>query len=254
MVNPIATVLGRQTRVVFRRELKSYFLSPIAYVFGVLFLGVLLFLSAQSSIVHGAPANMQPFFLFLPWVFLMFLPGLTMRLWAEERKLGTIELLLTFPVRTSQVVLGKFGAVVVYLAFILLMTLGLPMTLGSYGSIDWPPVLGAYLASLLFAGSFVAVGMFWSSLTKDQIVALLASIVSLSVLFLLGYPSLIEFFGQSMPLWCVDVLNGISPFKYFLSISRGVFDTRDFIYFACFCGFFLYCNVLVLKVRRESKG
>ena len=254
MFSIITSVCGRETRVIFRRELKSYFLSPIAYVFGALFLAVILFLSAQTSLVQGAPASMQPFFLYLPWMFLIFLPGLTMRLWAEERKLGTIELLLTFPVRTSQVVLGKFGAVVTYLGFVLLMTIGLPLTLGAYGSVDWPPVLGAYIASLMFAGSFVAVGMFWSSLTKDQIVALLASIVSLSVLFLLGYPSLIEFFGSNLPLWFAALLNGISPFKYFLSIARGVFDTRDFVYFACFCGFFLYANVLVLKSRRESHG
>lgn len=254
MSNVITSLWGRETRVIFRRELKSYFLSPIAYVFGGLFLTVLLFLSAKTSLVHGAPATMQPFFLYLPWLFLIFLPGLTMRLWAEERKLGTIELLLTFPVRTSQVVLGKFGAVVAYLGFILLLTLGLPLTLGAYGSIDWPPVLGQYVASLMFAGSFVAVGMFWSSMTRDQIVALLASIVSLSVLFLLGNPSVIEFFGSNLPLWCAALLNGISPYKYFLSIARGVFDTRDFIYFACFCGFFLYANVLVLKARRESKG
>ena len=250
----MSSVLGRETRVIFRRELKSYFLSPIAYVFGVLFLSVLLLLSAQTSLVHGAPASMQPFFLYLPWMFLIFLPGLTMRLWAEERKLGTIELLLTFPVRSSQVVLGKFGAVVSYLGFILILTLGLPMTLGAYGSVDWPPVLGAYVASLMFAGSFVAVGMFWSCMTKDQIVALLASIVSLTGLFLLGNPSFIEFVGATLPLWVADLLNGISPFKYFLSISRGVFDTRDFIYFACFCGFFLYANVLVLQARREQRG
>ena len=243
-----------RTLVIFRRELWSYFLSPIAYVFGVLFLTVLLFLSAQSTLVHNAQASMQPFFLYLPWVYLIFLPGLTMRLWAEERKLGTIELLLTFPVRPGQVVLGKFLAVLTYLACVLALTLGLPMTLGVYGSIDWPPVLGAYLASLLFAGSFIAVGMFWSSLTKDQIVALLVSVVSLALLFLLGYPTLIEFFGANLPPVVADVLNGVSPFKYFQSIALGVFDSRDFVYFACFCGFFLYCNVLVLKVRRESKG
>lgn len=246
--------MANRALVIFRRELVSYFLSPIAYVFGVLFLTVLLFLSAQSTLVHNAQASMQAFFLYLPWIFLIFLPGLTMRLWAEERKLGTIELLLTFPVRPGQVVMGKFLAVLTYLAFVLLLTFGLPLTLGAYGSVDWPPVLGAYLASLLFAGSFVAVGMFWSSMTKDQIVALLASVVSLAVLFLLGYPTLIEFFGANLPPVVADVLNGLSPFKYFQSIARGVFDTRDFVYFACFCGFFLYCNVLVLKVRRESKG
>ncbi|MFK7740186.1 MAG: ABC transporter permease subunit [Planctomycetota bacterium] len=250
----LSALFGRSSRVVFRRELKSYFLSPIAYVFGGLFLGVLLYLSAQSGIAHGAPARMDPFFANLPWLCLLFLPGLTMRLWAEERKLGTIELLLTFPVRPSQVVLGKFAAVLVYLAFVLVLTLGLPMTLGAYGALDWPPVLAGYLASLLFAGSFVAVGMFWSSMTRDQIVALLASVVSLAVLFLLGYPAFLEFVAASAPVVLVDVLNGLSPYKYFLSIQRGVLDTRDFVYFACFCGFFLYANVLVLEVRRQSKG
>jgi ABC-2 type transport system permease protein len=244
----------RETLVVFRRELRSYFLSPIAYVFGVLFLSVLLLLAAAGSIEQGAQASMQTFFGLLPWLCLVFLPGLTMRLWAEERKLGTIELLLTFPVRLSSVVLGKFGAVLAYLAFVLLLTLGLPLTLGAYGRIDWPPVFGAYVASLLFAGSFVAVGMFWSSLTKDQIVALLASVVSLGVLYLLGYPALIEMTAGWLPATAVDLLNGLSPYKYFESIARGVFDTRDFVYLTCFCGFFLYANVLVLQVRRQSRG
>ena len=243
----------RETLVVFRRELKSYFLSPIAYVFGILFLSVLLWLAAGSAVVNGSQASMQGFFSLLPWLFLVFLPGLTMRLWAEERKLGTIELLLTFPVKVSQVVVGKFGAVMAYLGFVLLLTLGLPLTLGAYGSIDWPPIVGAYVASLLFAGSFVAVGMFWSSLTKDQIVALLASIVSLTLLFLLGWPVLIEAVALQSA-WAVDLLHGLSPYKYFESIARGVFDTRDFVYFACFCGFFLYANGLVLNVRRQQRG
>ncbi|HEB52741.1 MAG TPA: ABC transporter permease, partial [bacterium] len=218
----------RETLVIFRRELKSYFLSPIAYVFGLLFLGVLLWLGASGSLVHGAQARMDLFFGLLPWLCLLFLPGLTMRLWAEERKLGTIELLLTFPVDVSQVVLGKFAAVLAYLAFVLLLTLGLPLTLGVYGELDWPPVLAGYVASLLFAGSFIAVGMFWSSMTRDQIIALLASIVSLAVLFGLGYPTLIEWTAQSLPAWglpawAVDLLNGLSPYKYFQSIRRGVF-------------------------------
>ena len=248
------SVVGRGARVVFARELKSYFLSPIAYVFGVLFLGILMFLSATFTLEHGAPASMQTFFGLLPWFFLVFLPALTMRLWAEERKLGTIELLLTFPVRTSQVVAGKFAAVTCFLAFVLLLTLGLPLTLGAFGRIDWPQTVGSYVASLLFASSFVAVGMFWSSTTRDQIVALLCSIVSLAVLYLLGYPALIEVAASWLPALGVDLLNGISPYKYFESISRGVFDTRDFVYFVCFCGFFLYANVLVLQARRQSGG
>ncbi|HEX5050208.1 MAG TPA: ABC transporter permease subunit [Planctomycetota bacterium] len=240
----------RETLVVFRRELKSYFLSPIAYVFGILFLVVVLYFASLSSLVQGSQASMQPFFGLLPIVFLIFLPALTMRLWAEERKLGTIELLMTFPVRSSQLVLGKFTAALAYLAFVLVLTLGLPLTLGAYGRIDWPPVVGAYTASLLFAGSFVAVGMFWSSVTRDQIIAMLLSFGSLIVLYALGYPVLIELLAGWLPAVVVDLLNGISPYKYFESIARGIIDTRDVVYFACFCGFFLYANALVLRVRR----
>ena len=242
----------RETMVIFRRELRSYFLSPIAYVFGLLFLAIVLFASTSLALVHGAQANMQSFFGLLPWVLLLFLPGLTMRLWAEERKSGTLELLMTFPVQISGLVLGKFAATLCFLAFLLLLTLGLPLTLDHYGSIDWPPVVAAYVASVLFTGSFVAVGMFWSSTTRDQIVAMLLSVVSLLVLFVLGYPTLLEAMAGWLPAVVVDVLNGVSPYKYFESIGRGVLDTRDFVYFACFCGFFLYANALVLQARRHK--
>jgi ABC-2 type transport system permease protein len=242
----------RESLVIFRRELKSYFYSPIAYVFGVIFLGALLFVAAPLSLVDGAQASMQGFFQTLPWLLLVFVPLLTMRLWAEERKMGTLELLLTFPVRVSSLVAGKFLASVVYLGFVLVLTLGLPLTLGAFGRIDWPPVLGAYLASLLFASSFVAVSMFFSSLTRDQIIAALISTVVLAVLFLLGIPVLVAYLVDWLPAWGVDLLGGISPYKYFESISRGALDTRDIVYFACFCGFFLYCNSLVLHYRRHK--
>lgn len=242
----------REATVVFRRELKSYFLSPIAYVFGVLFLGVLLYLAAQRQLVDGQQASMQPFFGMLPIVFLFFLPGLTMRLWAEERRSGTIELLMTFPVRTGHLISGKFFAALAFLALLLAFTLGLPLTLASHGSLDWAPVFGAYFASLLLAGSYLAVGMFWSSLTRDQIVALLLSLVSLLLLYAFGFPAVAEWIAGFLPSWGVDLLGGISPYKYFESISRGVFDTRDLVYYLCFCGFFLYGNALVLHYRRQK--
>lgn len=242
----------RESCVIFRRELKSYFFSPIAYVFGVLFLGVLLFGAAMGSLVDGTSASMQAFFGWLPVVLLGFVPALTMRSWAEERKMGTIELLMTFPVRVSSLVTGKFLAAVVYLGFVLVLTLGLPLTLGTYGRLDWPPVIGAYVASLLFAGSFVAVGMFFSSLTRDQIIAMLISLVVLAVLFAIGVPVLVALLVDWMPAWGVDLITGISPYKYFQSIARGALDTRDIVYFACFCGFFLYCNALVLHYRRHK--
>jgi len=241
-----------ETLVIFRRELKSYFLSPIAYVFGALLLVLLLFFSTQTMLQQGASADMQTFFGLLPLIFVIFLPGLTMRLWAEESKLGTIQLLMTFPVRASHLVLGKFGAAVLFLGFVLVLTLGLPLTLGAYGKLDWSPVIGAYVASLLFASSFVAVGMFWSSTTQDQIVAMLLSLVSLIALYFLGNPMFVDAITGWMPGWMVDAVAAVSPYKYFQSIARGVVDSRDMIYFACFCGFFLYANAMMLRNRRQN--
>lgn len=249
----------RETMVILRRELKSYFLSPIAYVFGILFLGLSIFFASNAMLVQGQTADMGTFFQLLPLIFLFFLPALTMRLWAEERKLGTLELLMTFPVKLSQLIAGKFAAALIYLALLLLLTLALPITLATYGALDWGPVLGAYLATLLMAGAYLAVGMFWSSMTRDQIIALLLAMVTLVLLYYLGYPQFLELvsdFLRPLPDWLrvttVDVLSGISPFKYFLSIARGVIDTRDVLYYLCFCGFFLYANALVLQARRHK--
>lgn len=242
----------RESFVVFRRELKSFFFSPIAYVFGILLLPVLLLLASVSTLAHGARASASALFDWLPLLWLVFVPALTMRVWAEERKLGTLELLMTFPVTIGQLVFGKFLACLAYLAVVLTLTLGLPLTLGAYGKLDWPPVLGGYAASVLFASSYVAVGMFWSSVTREQIIALLLSFVTLGVLYLLGWPTLIEALADWLPSWGVDLLNGLSPYKYFDSIERGVFDTRDLVYFACFCGFFLHANALVLHGRRQK--
>jgi ABC-2 type transport system permease protein len=241
-----------ESMVIFRRELKSFFLSPIAYVFGIVFVTALLYVASETALQNGARASAEPMFGLLPLLLVLFVPALTMRLWAEERKLGTLELLMTFPVTIGQLVVGKFLASLVYLGFVLLLTIGLPLTLGTYGRLDWTPVLGSYLASLLFAGSYVAVGMFWSSLTREQIVAAVLAGTSLFVLYLIGYPAVLEYTQGWMPAWLIDLVSGISPFKYFASIARGVIDTRDLLYFACFCGFFLYANTLVLHARRQK--
>jgi len=241
--------------IVMRREIKSYFCSPIAYVFGMLFLFVVC-VSSLFSIGHGQPADMNNWFAWLPPVFLFFIPPLTMRLWAEERKAGTLELLLTFPVTIPQLIAGKFMASMVYLALLLTLTLGIPITMGTFGTLDWFPVLITYLAALLMAASYVAVGMFWSSITRDQIIALILSVVMMSLLFSVGA------WGPAFLIgWLPDWLGGdsivlfvlaLSPQQYFGSIARGVADTGDLVFYACFCAFFLHANALVLygkKVR-----
>lgn len=240
----------RETAIVLRRELRSYFVSPIAYVFGVLFLGFQLFF-ATDVIQQGGQASTYAFFALMPYLFILFLPALSMRLWAEERKLGTLELLMTFPATVTQLIAGKFLAALLFLGIILAMTIGFPITLSIYGDLDWGPVIGAYIATLLMAGSYLAIGMFWSSMTRDQIVAMLLSLVTLAAMFFLGNPNFLEWLsGFGLWEWAIAILNGVSPFKYFNSISRGVIDSRDIVYYLSFCGFFLYANYLVLQGRR----
>ncbi len=240
----------REVGIIIGRELRSYFVSPIAYVFGGLFLLVLCYLSVTGILVQGQQANLQGFFQLLPVVYLFFLPALTMRLWAEERKLGTLELLMTFPVTVSQLIAGKFLAALIYLALVMLLTLALPFTVSMFGNLDWGPVLSAYIASFLMAGAYLAVGMFCSALTRDQIVALLVALVMLLALFLIGSPFVQVHLTSLLPDWMVEMLSAASPYQYFASISRGVLDSRDFIFYALFCGFFLHLNALVLQGRR----
>ncbi len=241
-----------ETAVILRRELRSYFLSPIAYVFGILFLLILLYAAASATLVQSQAARMDAFFRLLPWLFVIFTPALTMRLWAEERKLGTLELLLTFPVTTTQLILGKFFAALLYLALLLLLTIGLPFTLDMFGELQWGPVIAAYLAALLMASAYLSVGMFFSSITRDQIIALVLSLVFLLLLFVLGWPQFLLVVGNVLPAPVVAFLGAISPYRYFESIARGVIDTRDIVYYVAFCAFFLHLNALVLHGRRTN--
>lgn len=239
------------TMIVLRRELRSYFASPIAWVFGALFLVAQLWLSTLQSLRHGEPATMQVFFQsWLPWTFLVFVSALSMRLWAEERKLGTLELLMTFPVRVRELIAGKFLAAVLYLALVLALTIGLPITMSLYANLDWGPVITAYIASVLLAGSFVAVGMFFSALTRDQIVALLLTVVALLVLIVIGLPGVVELLSSVLWRPLVEAVSSLSPVLYFAAISRGVLDSGDIVFYLCFTAFFLYLNGLVLQGRR----
>lgn len=243
----------REVFVVAKRESTTYFASAIAYVFGGLFLGVLMYFTVDQ-IDAGRRADMTLFFLVLPWVLLGFVPALTMRLWAEERKLGTIELLLTFPVRRTSLVLGKWIAAVGFVAVLFLLTLGLPSTLGAYGEIDWGPVFAAYLGSVALTAAYVAAGLFFSSLTGDQILAFLGTSVGLLGLAISGSDSvLMALRDAGLPQTVVEAMGAISPITYFRSIARGVLDTRDLVFFIAFCALFLQLTALVLD-RRRSRG
>lgn len=243
----------RELGVVLRRELLTYFASAIAYVFGGLFLFVLLYVTVDMLEV-GRATDTTAFFRVLPWVLLGFVPALTMRLWSEERKLGTLELLMTLPVRRISLVLGKFSAAVCFVTILLVLTLGLPFSLALHGPLDWGPVLAGYLGSILLVCAYTAVGMFFSSLTRDQIIAFLSASVVLLVLGLFGHDSfLIVLRDAGIPRSILEAFGAMSPTTYFRSIGRGVLDTRDILYFVVFCGVFLHGTVLVLE-RRRTRG
>ncbi len=237
----------RETFVVLKREFLSYFLSPIAYVVGALFLGIggwLFFNRIFFEVGQGAEARMDFYFLQLPFYFLVLIPALSMRLWAEERKLGTLELLMTFPVRTMHLVFGKFFGALGFVAVLLLLTLIYPVTLAGLGNLDWGPVIGGYLGAVLLAAAYLSLGLFLSSLTQDQIIALLLSVALLLLLVLM------RTFGALFgPFWA-EVFAILSPDEHFASIARGVIDLRDMVFYVSFCGFFLFLNRMVLEARK----
>ncbi|HMQ21033.1 MAG TPA: ABC transporter permease [Planctomycetota bacterium] len=233
---------------VTKREFRSYFLSPIAYVVGAIFLFYgayeffqFIFLEAG----RGAEARMNMYFNQLPLYFLVLVPALSMRLWSEERKLGTLELLLTFPVKTGALILGKFCGALLFLAVLLGLTLLYPITLAALGNLDWGPVVGGYVGALLLGASYLALGMFISSLSRDQIIALIVTVVALMLMVRL--PALAAYF---MPKSWIEPLMVLSPVTHFTSIARGVIDFADIVFYAAFVALFLFLNSIVLEYRK----
>lgn len=234
--------------VITKREFRSYFLSPIAYVVGALFLFYGAYEFFQIVFIdagRAAEARMNIYFSQLPLYFLVLIPALSMRLWSEERKLGTLELLLTFPVRTGSLILGKFSGALLFLATLLGLTLLYPITLASLGPLDWGPVVCGYIGALLLGASYLALGMFISSLSRDQIIALILTVVVLMLLFRL--PQIAAFF---LPKGMVEPLMVISPVTHFMSIARGVLDLGDLIFYSAFIALFLFLNSVTLELRK----
>lgn len=236
-----------------RRELGAYFNTPIGYVFIVFFLVLSKSLFVFTSLFTDGVAELRDFFYWMPFIFLLFVPAISMRLWAEERKQGTLELLLTFPLRTWQAVLGKFLAGLVFLGVAVLLTLDLPLALyllrGAGPGPDVGPILGGYLGTLVLGMVYLAVGSFASSLTRDQIVASVVGFFLNGVLVLIGVPAFVAIIRDHSPGLAYTV-QSFGILGHFESISRGVVDSRDVLYALTMTGFFLFLNVLVIERRR----
>lgn len=228
---------------IFKKELLSYINSPLAYIFTAIFLIVGNWLFFQNFFLLNQ-ASMRNYFDLLPWIFLFITPALTMRLWAEEKKSGTMEVLLTFPVRDIEVVLAKFFGSLFFLFLVLLLSLSLPISIAFIGNLDWGVIIGGYVGALLLGGLYIALGLFISSLTKNQIVAFLLTVVSCFILYIISTP----FVLQAVP-WLAPILRLAGAGDHFSNLARGVIDTRDLIYYFSLIALFLFANNQILNSR-----
>jgi gliding motility-associated transport system permease protein/gliding motility-associatede transport system auxiliary component len=234
-------------RAVALRELRAYFDSPIAYVFLTVFAGTALFtfFNLQAFFTRGL-ADLRGLFAPLPLLMILLVPALTMRLWAEEQKQGTLEVLLTLPVRDVQLVAGKFLASWILLAAALALTFALPVSIAFVGKLDWGPVIGGYLGALLLGAAYLAVGQFLSATTENQILAFILGLVVCLALYGIGSESFAGLFSDR----AAAMLRAIGTGARFESVARGVVDLRDLVYYASLCVFFLAGSVMAIRARR----
>ena len=236
---------------VLRRELRSFFVTPMAYVFLVIFLvlaGILTFYT--GDFYERGQADLQPFFVVHPWLYLILVPAVTMRMWAEEAKGGTLELLLSLPLTLWQAMLGKFLAAWLFIGLALALTFPIWLTVNYLGSPDNGVVFAGYLGSWLMAGSFVAIGACLSALTRSQVVAFVLTATVCVLLILAGQPQVLDFFSGALPRRLINALAYLSMLRHFEAIARGVLDLRDLAYFVLSTIGWLIAGVLLLELKR----
>lgn len=239
--------------IILKRELSAYFATPVAYIFIVIFLmlsGVFTFYLGRFF--EQGQASLVSFFNFIPWLYLVLIPAVAMRLWSEERRSGTIELLMTLPISTTQVVMGKFLAAWIFVGLALLLTFPLWLTVNYLGDPDNGVILAGYIGAWLMAGGFLAIGSCLSAATKNQIIAFILTLVVCFLMIVSGFPIVQDVFSNWAPLWVVDGFATLSFLAHFEAISRGVIDLRDLIYFLVLIAAWLYATVLVVDMKKAD--
>ena len=238
---------------IFRRELSSYFDTPLAYVFIVIFLIVsMAFTFSFGRFYENGQADLLPFFTFHPWLYLFLVPALSMRLWAEERKSGSIELLMTLPVTVWQAVIGKFLAAWAFTGIALALTFPIWITVNYLGEPDNGVIIASYVGSLLMAGAFLAVGCCLSALTRNQVIAFVLTVTVCFVLVAAGMGIVLDFLRLWTPQPIVDTVASMSFLTHFNSIARGVIDLRDLIYYLLMISFWLYATAVILDLKKSD--
>jgi ABC-2 type transport system permease protein len=242
-----------KTLAVFKRELAGYFATPVAYVFITIFLvlsGALTFM--MGNLLGRGQADLQPFFNFHPWLYLVLIPAISMRLWAEERKSGTIEMLLTLPLTQCQAVVGKFLAAWAFTGIALALTFPVWITVNVLGGPDNGVIFAGYIGSLLMAGGYLAIGSALSAITRNQVIAFVLTAAVAFVFTVAGTPMVLDFFSGWAPASLVSTVASLSIMTHFQAIQTGVLDLRDLIYFVTLIALFLYANALILDLRKAD--
>lgn len=233
------------TFAIFKKELKAYFISPMGYIYLVVFLVLLMWIFFRSFFLVNQ-ATVRTFFDLLPWAFLLFIPAISMRLWTEERRLRTIELLLTYPVSDIQVLFGKYLAAVFFLIITLILTLPLPITVSTIGNLDWGVVFTGYIGAFLLGSTYLSIGLFASSISYNQIVSYLLGAVFIFLLYLVG----MQFVLMTLPPKIASILQYLGLGYHYQSIIRGVVDIRDILYYLSVIAIFLYLNLRSIELYR----
>ena len=238
---------------IYKREFTSYFVTPVAYVFIVIFLFMMgIFTFYLGAFYESNQADLQSFFKFHPWLYLFLIPAISMRLWSDERKSGSIELLMTLPVTVTDAVVGKYLAAWSFTAVALFLTFPMWITVNYLGDPDNTLILANYIGSLIMAGGFLAIGSCISAFTKNQVIAFVISVVISFMFILSGFPMVLDLFQGWAPQALIDAIASFSFLTHFTSITKGVIDIRDIIYFTTLICFWLYVNVVVIETRKAS--
>lgn len=240
-------------KIIFKRELTGYFATPIAAVFIVIFLMLAgAFTFYLGNFFARGQADLLPFFNFHPWLYLVLIPALAMRLWAEERREGTIELLFTLPLTLWEAVAGKFLAAWCFTGIALVLTFPMWITVNILGKPDNGVILAGYIGSFLMAGGFMAIGSCVSALTKNQVIAFVISVVVGLGFVLSGFPLVLDFFQGWAPQFFLELVSSFSFLTHFNDISRGVINFRDIVYFLSLIGFWLFATALILEWKKAE--
>ena len=243
----------RNMLVLFRRELAGYFSTPVAYVFIFFFLVLMGGLTFNlGNFYERGQADLQSFFNWHPWVYLFFVPAIAMRLWAEERRSGTIELLMTLPVTLGQVVCSKFLAAWVFIGIALALTFPMVWTVNYLGSPDNGVIAAGYAGSLLMAGAYLAIGSAVSAITRNQVIAFVISVAICFLMNLAGLPAVVEVVAGVLPEALVEGVASLSFLTHFDAVTKGVIDARDLLFYFSVIGCYLVANAIVLAYTKAD--